>query len=342
MFDHGININIKKAAIIVFGVLMTFGLIYLILKPSPESIVQDTGFGESKEEANNNFKRLIEGNDRLHYGLPMVYRDGCDKIKDEQEKTLCMDNEALSAARSNADIEYCDKIKNNYSREYCYGRVAWDKNNITDCNLINDESLKNQCISDMALKNLDKTICANLREEGEKKECEAVTDAFIIEQKYQEIQKCFTIPKVKEYRHHCILTLVQRKGPAICDDLQADEKSECLSTYLLFLGITQNNKEICKKIILDNYKKVCFNMINFKRAQSELDSDSDGLDDLNEIRNGTDPFNPDTDADELPDGEEMFKYHTDSLNPDTDGDGYADGEEVKNGYDPNGPGKLKF
>ena len=34
------------------------------------------------------------------------------------------------------------------------------------------------------------------------------------------------------------------------------------------------------------------------------------------------------------------KYKTNPNNPDTDGDGYLDGDEVKNGYDPNGDGKL--
>jgi rhodanese-related sulfurtransferase len=49
--------------------------------------------------------------------------------------------------------------------------------------------------------------------------------------------------------------------------------------------------------------------------------------------------NLDTDNDGLTDLEET-NFGTDLNNPDTDGDGYLDGEEVKNGYNPNGPGKL--
>ena len=48
-----------------------------------------------------------------------------------------------------------------------------------------------------------------------------------------------------------------------------------------------------------------------------LDTDNDGLTDINEAG-----------------------YGTDINNPDTDGDGYKDGEEVLNGYNPNGEGKL--
>ncbi len=73
---------------------------------------------------------------------------------------------------------------------------------------------------------------------------------------------------------------------------------------------------------------------------ANIDSDHDGLTDAEEKALGTDPNNPDTDGDGLTDGEEVNVYHTDPLNPDTDGDGYPDGVEVKNGYNPNGPGKL--
>lgn len=73
---------------------------------------------------------------------------------------------------------------------------------------------------------------------------------------------------------------------------------------------------------------------------SMLDSDQDGLTDVEEATNKTNPLLPDTDGDDLTDREELKVYHTEPLNADTDGDGYLDGNEVKNGYDPNGSGKL--
>ena len=54
-----------------------------------------------------------------------------------------------------------------------------------------------------------------------------------------------------------------------------------------------------------------------QNQNTNLDTDNDGLTDLEETNLGTDPNNPDT-----------------------DNDGYSDGDEVKNGYNPNGPGKL--
>ncbi|MBU0981731.1 thrombospondin type 3 repeat-containing protein, partial [Patescibacteria group bacterium] len=79
------------------------------------------------------------------------------------------------------------------------------------------------------------------------------------------------------------------------------------------------------------------------------DPDGDGLVDLAECQNGTDPLNPDsdgdglrdatdfslangrcadTDGDGLSDGDEVITHSTDPRNPDTDNDGLYDGEEV--------------
>jgi hypothetical protein len=71
-----------------------------------------------------------------------------------------------------------------------------------------------------------------------------------------------------------------------------------------------------------------------------LDTDGDGLKDDEEEKIGTDPTKSDTDADGLSDFEEANTWQTNPLKADTDGDGYPDGVEVKNGYNPNGEGKL--
>jgi hypothetical protein len=73
---------------------------------------------------------------------------------------------------------------------------------------------------------------------------------------------------------------------------------------------------------------------------SDLDSDKDGLTDLEEAELGTSPTSEDTDADGLFDREEVQVYKTDPLNPDTDGDTFTDGGEVESGYNPKGDGLL--
>jgi hypothetical protein len=55
------------------------------------------------------------------------------------------------------------------------------------------------------------------------------------------------------------------------------------------------------------------------------DPDGDGLENLDELEQETDPLDPDTDADGLTDGQEVHVVGTEPLNPDTDDDTVLDG-----------------
>lgn len=71
-----------------------------------------------------------------------------------------------------------------------------------------------------------------------------------------------------------------------------------------------------------------YNLDPLNKLDAFLDADGDGLVNLAEYLFGTSPRLADTDADFLPDYEEVMIYGTDPLNPDTDGDGLLDGQEV--------------
>lgn len=66
---------------------------------------------------------------------------------------------------------------------------------------------------------------------------------------------------------------------------------------------------------------------NYGGAIVNNDQDLDGLSDELELEIGTDPNNPDTDGDGLPDGYEYLILGTDALKVDTDGNGIADSDE---------------
>lgn len=71
------------------------------------------------------------------------------------------------------------------------------------------------------------------------------------------------------------------------------------------------------------------------------DTDRDGIDDGVEVANGTDPNKADTDGDGIDDLEESVPgadgFITDPLNPDTDNDGESDQFEIARGTDPTDP-----
>ncbi len=67
----------------------------------------------------------------------------------------------------------------------------------------------------------------------------------------------------------------------------------------------------------------------FGGSSSGVDTDNDGLQDVEEIRNHlTDPEQADTDNDGLTDYSELQLYRTNPLSADTDGDGITDGDEL--------------
>lgn len=63
------------------------------------------------------------------------------------------------------------------------------------------------------------------------------------------------------------------------------------------------------------------------KCAHDFDRDKDGLTNEDEMSRGTDPDDPDTDGDDLEDGDEVLVYSTDPLSNDTDGDGLDDGAE---------------
>jgi TolB protein len=68
------------------------------------------------------------------------------------------------------------------------------------------------------------------------------------------------------------------------------------------------------------------------------DTDADRLTDRDEVETyQTNPLVPDTDSDRLPDGDEIQTNQTDPKNPDMDGDGRLDGDEIAGGTDPRNP-----
>ncbi|QHI70825.1 S8 family serine peptidase [Tichowtungia aerotolerans] len=71
-------------------------------------------------------------------------------------------------------------------------------------------------------------------------------------------------------------------------------------------------------------------------ADGAVDSDTDGLTNLQEYLNGTDPWDDDSDDDGLLDGVEITDG-TDPLDADSDDDGILDGDEISQGINPNNP-----
>ena len=87
-------------------------------------------------------------------------------------------------------------------------------------------------------------------------------------------------------------------------------------------GLIRNEKQVIYP------EETCYITIGGKTALSiGIDADGDGLNSGLERGFRTDPENPDTDADGIKDGTELFRGHTNALLADSDSDGIQDGIE---------------
>ena len=117
-------------------------------------------------------------------------------------------------------------------------------------------------------------------------------------------------------------------------------------------NFNMNGLIIAQNVVIDGYGA----NINYSSSWAELvgteseelswtsddwqylaDTDDDGLPNLIEKEIGSDPYNPDTDGDNLPDGYEALTLGTDPTKSDTDDDGLDDGDEIYFETDPLNP-----
>lgn len=103
-------------------------------------------------------------------------------------------------------------------------------------------------------------------------------------------------------------------------------------------GAEKNTNQLINSPVITNQNKP---PVNENKAPPVADEDGDGLSDQEEKELKTNPKSSDSDQDDLFDLEEVRVYKTNPTNPDSDQDGFLDGKEVYNGFDPNGPGKLR-
>lgn len=124
-------------------------------------------------------------------------------------------------------------------------------------------------------------------------------------------------------------------------DIDGDGLPDCVEQYL---GSNPEMKDTDSDG-LDDYYEVFVTYTDSVKPDSDdngvndddEDFDEDGLTNLEEYTVSTNPWNDDSDGDELKDGEEINTYGTDPLKKDTDDDGLEDNDEISFGTDPTNP-----
>lgn len=147
---------------------------------------------------------------------------------------------------------------------------------------------------------------------------------------------------------------VQSQEPVLSDEPVVTSTPEPVISEEPIVTPTFNSEEPVPSSgtdIPDEYKEsvLCPILIYQGKTDKEMDInadyDRDGLSNLSEYENGTDPGIADSDGDGFADYKEIYTYNTDPLVYDTDKDGLGDGTEIANAMNPlekdtNGDGVL--
>mgnify|MGYP001561577787 FL=1 len=83
-----------------------------------------------------------------------------------------------------------------------------------------------------------------------------------------------------------------------------------------------------------------YSRVNSDFSTSAIDNDADWVDKVTEDSYGSSDYEIDSDSDGLGDYEEIYYWFSDPMSDNTDGDGFKDGAEVVKGYSPVGGGKF--
>lgn len=118
------------------------------------------------------------------------------------------------------------------------------------------------------------------------------------------------------------------------DPLSVDSDSDGLTDYLEV--VTYESDPLSEDSDSDGMPDQweILNQLAINENDAQIDSDTDGLVNIDEFDYGTDPNEPDSDNDELLDGAEVHTYSTSPINRDSDADRMTDGWEVENLLDP--------
>lgn len=219
-------------------------------------------------------------------------------------------NGQAAADHLEAEKKKCETAENKVDcLDNAYVNEALNNLNVSLCNQVTNETVKQNCITEIAVRKNDEKICETHTNAEAKDFCLSL----ILTGKAQsanDMDLCLKVPQ-ESYRDSCFYAIVSKKSSRdYCNGL-GDLKNKCLDIVISSESFAKADLSLCEQITDAVSREGCVTELG------GVDSDNDGL----------------TNAEEK-------KYGTDPLNPDTDGDGYKDGDEVKAGYNPLGPGKL--
>ena len=101
--------------------------------------------------------------------------EDCEKIKEQYQKDYCYSD----LAYSKQDSSICDRIEDQDTKDNCYWNVARAKHDSSICKEIKDQPRKDGCYSDVANAERNSSICEKIEDQDEKESCGHYVDEAI-------------------------------------------------------------------------------------------------------------------------------------------------------------------
>lgn len=309
------NKKIILLSVLAFFIILTIYLIYYINRKKTANIKQPVTIetvGEINQEKPKELKSAVEKENEIYQAATEVKNpDKCNELEDKKRVDLCFKLLAINLADKNV----CEKISSQSVKEDCYDYIyykqAEKEKNIETCKSIINSDVQESCFFNLfEIDNYTEERCNKLANES-KNLC--LNDVI------------FT-------------AAITNTDPNYCQKLpDKDSQEECFMTIFS----DQSDLNFCKKFT-EEINKICIDIISANQAIVRLDqkicNNISNEAEKSECKNSVDFFSDD-DNDGLSNYQESI-YRSNPNKADTDGDGHSDGEEVKNGFNPNGEGKL--
>jgi len=320
-------------------------------------ILDIVSFSQDEEQC----KRIADSSyrERCEDGMGMEFEGVkyCDKYDDDPgEKQECRDRTVAMEAAKKGDIQICSGLK---TLEYSFlCEVNAMKKTGKGCDELQDKTKRNICISRVKFSKIQsQQDCAAISEEAYRKVCDAIFNNTNPDYKVDDDGD--GLNSFKELWINTDPFKADTDGDGLSDSAEYDvQRTDPLNPDADGDGVSDgdevkkgtnpkapNKPGVVNPVDTDEDGLLNVDEVSWGTSAINPDTDGDGVRDGKEVENGTDPFGKgwqqDSDKDGLIDVDEIF-YGTNQLKSDTDGDGVSDGDEIKKGKNPLGKGLMDF
>jgi hypothetical protein len=244
-----------------------------------------------KQEQNINKQNISQAQEKVvAEKKEEVKATDCEKVNNAQQKASCTSLAVVNSALSNLDYGACNKIGQEW-QDICIYKIAERASGSRidqseKCATIKDKLTRSMCYK-FAAAMLNKVKLCDL-DAIDKEECVGYTIDF---NNKQGLTGCKDI-KSGSWFYTCVL-----KNTGDCSVLkEKDFIAKCQSWQLFDKIVASQQAKDCAKLPLENFRKVCEIALS---GQGFIDSDSDGVNNYEELIFGTDPFKFGSDAKEI-------------------------------------------